>query len=90
MLNTKGQYMKESNILVNNANIKQHQKEIMLNTKGQYMKKSNFLVSNAAIKQQQEKVLLNTKGWNINESNIPVKLSRNIKGASCSTHKCSA
>ena len=30
--------MKESNILVINAAIKQHQKEFLLNTKGQYMK----------------------------------------------------
>ena len=30
--------MKESSILVSNANIRQHQKEILFDTKGQYMK----------------------------------------------------
>ena len=47
MLDTKGQYMKEVNILVGNVTIKQHQKEILLNTKGQYMTESNILAGNA-------------------------------------------
>ena len=47
LLNTKGQYMKESNILVDNATIKQHQKEVLIDTKGQYMKESNTLADNA-------------------------------------------
>ena len=54
--------MKKSNILVKNANIKQHQKEILLNTKGQYMKESNFLVGNAPIKKHQKVILPFTKG----------------------------
>ena len=54
--------MKESNIIVSNATIKQHQKEISLDTKRQYMKESNFLVGNVSIKQQQKEVSLNTKG----------------------------
>ena len=52
LMSTKGQYMKESNILVSNAAIEQHQKEILLNTKEQYMKDSNIPVGNATIKQQ--------------------------------------
>ena len=47
LFDTKGQYMKESNILVGNAIIKQLQREVLLNTKGQYMKLSNPLVSSA-------------------------------------------
>ena len=46
MLNTKGQYMKKSNIIADNATIKLLQREVLLNTKGQYMKESNFLVGN--------------------------------------------
>ena len=41
LLNTKEQWMKESNTLSGNASIKQQQKEVLLNTKGQYMKESN-------------------------------------------------
>ena len=59
--------MKESNFLVGNATIKQHQKEILLNTKGQYMKESNILVGNATIKQNQKEILLNTKGQYMKE-----------------------
>ena len=43
LLTTKGQYMKESNILAGNATIKQHRKEILPDIKGQYMKESNPL-----------------------------------------------
>ena len=42
-LNTKEQYMKESNILAGNVAIKQRQKEILLATKGQYMKELDSL-----------------------------------------------
>ena len=44
MLNTKGQYMKESNTLAGNATIKLLRGEILLDTKGQYMKELNTLV----------------------------------------------
>ena len=54
--------MKDSNILVSSANIKQHQRGKLLNIKWQYMKDSNILVGNAPIKQQQKEVLLDTKG----------------------------
>ena len=40
-LNTKGQYMKETNTLAPNVTIKELQKEIWVNTKEQYMKESN-------------------------------------------------
>ena len=56
MLSIKGQYMKESNILVCNATIKQQQKEVSLSTKGQYMKESNILVGNATIKQLKKEI----------------------------------
>ena len=52
-MNTKVQYMKESNIHVDNATIEQQQREGLLNTKGQYMKELNTLVGNATIKQLQ-------------------------------------
>ena len=59
--------MKESNFLVGNATIKQHQKDILLNTKGQCMKESNILVSNANIKQLQKEILQHTKGQHMKE-----------------------
>ena len=62
LLNTKGQYMKESNILVGNVIIKQQQKKILLNTEG--------VVNNATIEQHQKEILLDTKGQYMTESNI--------------------
>ena len=62
LLNTKGQFMKESNTLVGYAIIKQLTSLILLNTKGQYMKESNTLAGYVTIKQQQREVLLNIKG----------------------------
>ena len=47
MHNTKGQYMKESNILAGNAENISLRREIWINTKDQYMKKSNILAGNA-------------------------------------------
>ena len=38
LLNTKGQYMKESNTLAGIVIMKQLQKEVLFNIKGQYMK----------------------------------------------------
>ena len=52
LLNTKEQYINESNTLVGNATINQRQAEL-LNTKEQYMKESNTLAGNASIKQAQ-------------------------------------
>ena len=66
-MNTKGQYMKESNILVSNATIKQYQKKVLLNTKAQYMKESNSPPGSATIKQQQKEIWLNTKGQYMKE-----------------------
>ena len=63
----KGQYMKESNILVGNATIKQHRRGILLNTKGLYMKESNILATNATIKQPQGAILIHIKGQHIKE-----------------------
>ena len=54
--------MKDSNIIVGNTTIEQHQKEILPNTKVQYMKESDILTVNAIIKQQQKDILFNTKG----------------------------
>ena len=56
-MNTKGQYMKKSNINANNSIIKQDQKEALPNTKEQYMKESNIHADNATIKQQQKEIL---------------------------------
>ena len=58
----KGQYMKESNTLVDNAAIKLLQREVLLNKKGQCIKKSNTLTGNASMKQHTKEILLNTKG----------------------------
>ena len=76
MLNTNGQYMKESNILVGNATIKQHPKEIWINTKYEYMRKSKFpcgqcnhqATSKGNIDQHQEGILMNTRGPYMKES----------------------
>ena len=54
-------------MLVSNAIIKLHQKEILLDTKGQYMKESNILVSNATMKQLQRAILLDIKGQDMKE-----------------------
>ena len=70
--NTKGQYMKESNTLADNANIKQNQKDILFGTKRQCMKESDTLAGNATIKQLQRVILLNKKGQSI-RSKIPLK-----------------
>ena len=61
LLNTKGQYMKESNILEANATIKQQQKELLLNTKGLYMKESNIVVDNVTIKQLQSNLAVHKR-----------------------------
>ena len=53
--------MKDSNILADNATIKQLQKEVLANTRGQYMKDKNILADNATIKQLQKEVLPNTR-----------------------------
>ena len=47
-MNTKGQYMKESNILAVNAANNFFRREIWMSIKGQYMKESNILAANAA------------------------------------------
>ena len=61
--------MKESNILVGNADYNSLGREILLNTKGKYMKESNFLAGNVTIKQLQSCILLNKKGQYMKESN---------------------
>ena len=60
-------YMKESDIFLGIANIKQPQREISPNIKGQYMKVSNALAGNATLKQLQREILLNTKGLSMKE-----------------------
>ena len=47
LLDTQVHFMKESNILVCNATIKQLKGEISLNINGEYMTESNTLVGNA-------------------------------------------
>ena len=54
LLNTKGEYMKESNTLVGKNSLK---KEILVRTKGQYMMVSNTHAGNANIKQHLKEVL---------------------------------
>ena len=51
LLNTKEEFMKESNTLAGNATIKPLQSQVSLCTKGQHMKESNTIVGNATIKQ---------------------------------------
>ena len=63
--------MKESNILVGNATIKQRQKEILLNTKVQYMKEldsyagivNNNIHLGQILKSTKEIYILNSPGW---------------------------
>ena len=54
--------MKESNILVGDATIKQLQRVILLNTKGQYIKESYIPAGNATIKEFKWKSGLIQKG----------------------------
>ena len=54
--------MIESNILADNAIIKQLQNEVLANTRGSYMKDKNNLADNPNIKQLQKEVLQNTRG----------------------------
>ena len=54
--------MKESNILVGDATIKQLQRVILLNTKGQYIKESYIPAGNATIKELKWKSGLIQKG----------------------------
>ena len=73
--------MKESNILADNATIKQLRSKILLYTNGEFMKESNTHAGNAIIKQQQSIVLLNTKGrfmkeLNIHAGNVIIKQQR--------------
>ena len=48
-MNTKGQYMKESNILVGNAAYNSLRMEVLQDTKEQSMKESNSLAGNATM-----------------------------------------
>ena len=45
-MNTKEEYMKESNILAANVTIEQLRREVWLNTRGEYMKESNIIAGN--------------------------------------------
>ena len=74
MLNTKEQYMKESDILADNATIKQLQKGILLNTKQQYMKDSNIPAGNATIKQLPRAILLHTIFWLVQTKSLQSKI----------------
>ena len=47
MLNTREEYMKESNTLADNATRNLHARHILLNTKEQYMMESNTLAVHA-------------------------------------------
>ena len=54
--------MTESNILANNATVKEIQEEVLLNTTGEYMKaESNTQAGSVIFKQLQRGILLNTK-----------------------------
>ena len=55
-MNTKGEYMKESNIFASNVTKHLLRKEVWLNTKGLYMKELNTLAEIVSIKQLQRKV----------------------------------
>ena len=65
--NIKGQYMRESNILAENATMKLPQRQIWLNTKGEYMKESNILAGNVV---NNFLIWFNIKGQYMRESNI--------------------
>ena len=52
--------MKELNTLVDNATIKQLQREVLLNTKERYTKESNILVGNAAYNSLRREILKDT------------------------------
>ena len=70
LLNTKGQFMKESSILERNAVDNFLLKEVLLNTKGQSMKKSNIHAGNAANNLLVRDNLLNIKGQYMGASSI--------------------
>ena len=67
--NTKEHYIKESNILANNAAFNLLWKVVLPNTKEQYKKESNTLADSAAINLLQNVILQNTKGQYMRESN---------------------
>ena len=71
-LNTKGQCMRESNILVSNATIKQPQRAISLHIKGQHMKVldsyAGIVINNILVGQ----ILEGTKEINIYDSPVCV------------------
>ena len=52
-------------MLVDNATIKQHQREVWFNMKGQYMKESNFFAGNAVSNSLRRAILKDTIGVNI-------------------------
>ena len=67
LLDTKGAYMKESNILVKFAIIKQVLKGRLLDTKEQFMIGSNTLARYATIKHLQKEIWFNIKGLYMKE-----------------------
>ena len=72
LLNTKGQYMKESNTLAGNAIIKQLQRKVLPNTKGQYIKESNTLAGNVENNLPGSQISIFTK-WKDIENKKPNK-----------------
>ena len=68
---TKGQYMRESNILAGYATMKQQlQREILCGFKVHYIKESNNHSGNATVKQIQQEILCFIKRQYMKESNI--------------------
>ena len=62
--------MKDSNILADNATIKQLHKEVLPNTRGQYMKESTILEDNATINLLPKVISQDTKEICINEASL--------------------
>ena len=67
LLDTKGQYMKESNTLASYVANTFRRREIWIHTKGQYIKESNTFADNAKNISLQKEVWLNTKGEHMKE-----------------------
>ena len=81
LLDIKGQYMKESNILAGNVAKNFPRRDILLNIKGQYTKESNTLVGNVLKNFLQRTVLPDTRELCIKFNEIKHNTSLAAKGA---------
>ena len=74
LFNIKGQYMRESNILAENATIKLPQRQIWLDTEEEYMKESNIPAGNTENSFQERERLLDIIGMLIKANNHKTQL----------------